>query len=462
MKKTKYKQKKAGTLGLVHLGCPKNQVDSEEILAVFADEGWQISGDPDNAEVLILNTCAFIDAAREESRQAISDAIQRKKDGRCSKVLVTGCLAQRYPETIASEFPDVDGVIGLGHTAELPLYLDKAFKGERPVISTPPPPEWQEIGARVLSTPSWTTYLRIGEGCDHTCSFCAIPSFRGSWRSRPAHLLVQELEQLTALGLKEAILVGQDTTLYGRETLGQWSLTRLVRELGKMEGLRWQRIMYAHPGRVDSELIDLFGEVENLARYIDMPFQHGDDGMLKRMKRAGTTARYLDIVRQLREVCPQIAVRTTFLVGFPGETEEEFENLCSFVREVEADHAGVFVYSHEEQTSAFLLENSVPRELAEERRSIVMEIQADISRRRLELLRGSEIEVLVEGRISDGRWLARSERDAPEIDGCVLIKGGSYRPGTMVRVVVDSTDTHDIFALPVKDSRKADTAAQQA
>lgn len=459
MKKTKYKQKTTKTLGLVHLGCPKNQVDSEEILAVFADEGWQISGDPDSAEVLILNTCAFIDAAREESRQAISDAVQRKKDGRCSKVLVTGCLAQRYPESIASEFPDVDGVIGLGHTAELPLYLDKTFKGERPVISTPPPPEWQEIGARVLSTPSWTTYLRIGEGCDHTCSFCAIPSFRGGWRSRPAEMLVQEVDQLTALGLKEAILVGQDTTLYGRETLGEWSLPKLVRELGRVDGLRWQRIMYAHPGRVDRELIDLFGEVDNLARYIDMPFQHGDDQVLKRMKRAGTTGRYLEIVRQLREVCPQIAIRTTFLVGFPGETEAEFENLCSFVREVEADHAGVFVYSHEDSTTAFEMANDVPRELAEERRGIVMEIQAGISGRRLEALRGTEIEVLVEGRIADGRWLARSERDAPEIDGCVLIDGGNHKAGSMVRVVVDSTDTHDIFAHPVKDHRKAVKAA---
>ncbi len=434
------------TLGLVHLGCPKNQVDSEEMLAVLAQDGWSLVGDPDDADVLVVNTCAFIDAARQESLSAIRDAVRRKKRGRCQKVVVAGCLAQRFAERLAREMPGVDAIVGLGHTEELPDYLRRTLRGERPVVCTPPPPEWQEVGARLMTTPPWTTYLRIGEGCDHTCSFCAIPSFRGGWRSRPAQKLVDEVRMLVDLGLKEAVLVGQDTTLYGRETRGEWSLARLVRELGKIEGLRWQRIMYAHPGRVDRSIVELFGDVPNLAAYIDLPFQHGDDGVLKRMRRAGSTAQYLRLLDDLRERCPRIAIRSTFLLGFPGETDEEFRNCLRFVETAQVDHAGTFVYSHEEDTPAYSMANDVPREVAEERRAMLMEVQRRISREKLGRLKGSEMDVLVEAHTGPGTMTGRSERDAPEVDGVVELTGCAARPGDIVRARVVESGDHDLKA----------------
>ncbi len=453
------------TLGLIHLGCPKNQVDSEEMLAVLALDGWTLVGNPDDADVLVINTCGFIDAAKEESIQAIRDAVRKKKRGRCRKVVVAGCLAQRYALDLADEFPGVDAVIGLGHTAELPNYVRSTFEGERPVISTPPPPEWQEIGGRLMTTPPWTAYLKIGEGCSHKCSFCAIPLIRGNWRSRPPELLIDEVKKLTNQGLKEAILIGQDTTLYGvdlRESPGEnWGLPRLVRELGKIDGLRWQRIMYAHPGRVSNEIVDLFGKVDNLAAYIDVPFQHGDDAVLKRMKRAGSAERYLEIVSLLRRQVPRIAIRSTFLVGFPGETQSEFERLCEFVKAAQLDHAGVFVYSPEDTTSAFEMTDTVPRETAEERAAEMMRIQAEISKDRLARLVGLKINVLVENKLGTGKWLARSERDAPEVDGSVTLLTNEAKLGDIVQATVTDSSVHDLIAVPAA-GHKTDTLAMSA
>lgn len=446
---TRTRTSRAKTLGLIHLGCPKNQVDSEEMLAVLATDGWTLVGDPDEADVLVINTCGFIDAAKEESIGVIRDAVDRKDRGECTKVIVTGCLAQRYSGKLAKDIPGVDAVIGLSQTAQLPAYIRSTFYGKRPVVATPPPPEWQELGGRLMTTPPWTTYLRIGEGCDHRCSFCAIPGFRGDWRSRPAEALLAEVGQLAAMGLKEAVLIGQDTTLYGKETRGEWSLPRLIRAMGKVEGLHWQRLMYAHPGRVTQELIYLFAEVPNLAPYIDMPFQHGDDGVLKRMKRAGNTTRYLEIVRLLRQARPEMAVRSTFLLGFPGETEQEFENALAFLREARLDHVGAFVYSHEDDTAAFDMVNDVPREVAEERRARLMALQAEISAERLASLAGEEIDVLVEAEVEEGQWIGRTWRDAPEVDGCTTLLMPEAVPGDIVRARVVDTSTHDIVAEPV-------------
>lgn len=448
MKKRNSRPQTEHTLGLIHLGCPKNQVDSEEMLAVLAQDGWTLVGDPDDAEVLVVNTCGFIDAAKEESLQVIRDAIGKKQHGQLKKVVVAGCLAQRYADKLAEEFPGVDAVVGLGHTADMADVVRSTFRGERPVISTPPPPEWQEIGARLMTTPPWTTYLKIGEGCDHNCSFCAIPSFRGKWRSRPAYLLLDEVRMLAGQGLKEVVLVGQDTTLYGHESRGQWSLARLIREIGAIEGVRWQRLMYAHPGRVDAETIRLFGDVANLAPYIDMPFQHGDDGVLKRMRRAGNTGRYLEVIAHLRERVPGIAIRSTFLVGFPGETDQEFEKLCEFVRQAQTDHAGVFVYSHEDGTPAYELKNNIPRAVAQERAAALMDIQSQISSTRLGRLVGTEVEALVEAPMGMGRWLARSERDAPEVDGTVTLLARKATAGELMRVKITESSTHDLTARP--------------
>lgn len=443
-----------GTLGLVHLGCPKNQVDSEEMLAVLAGDGWTLVGDPGDADVLVVNTCGFIEAARQESLAAIRAAVRRKRKGRCLKVIVAGCLAQRYAEQIAREIPGVDAVVGVGQTARMPEHVRAALRGERPVISTPPPPEWEELGARLMTTPPWTTYLKIGEGCDHRCSFCAIPGMRGDWRSRPPEKVLDEVRRLVEVGLKEAVLIGQDTTLYGREWASSGkgcTLAGLVRQIGEVSGLAWQRIMYAHPGRMTREIIELFGDVPNLAAYIDLPFQSGDDAVLKRMKRAGSRGRYLEVIGQLREREPDMAIRSTFLVGFPGESDAAFENTCDFVRQADLDHVGVFVYSREEGTDAHDLADEVPADVAEGRAARIMEIQAEISRRRIARLQGREIDVLVEYEVSRGRYIGRTERDAPEVDGTVTLSARRAHPGEIVRARVTETSTHDLTARPLDE-----------
>ncbi len=439
------------------------------MLAALAQDGWSLVGDTADADVLVVNTCGFIDAAKAESMAAIRDAVRLKRKGRCHKVVVTGCLAQRYAAQIAEEIPGVDAVIGLGQTLKIPEYVRSTFRGERPVISSAPPPEWQEIGARLLTTPKWTTYLKIGEGCDHRCSFCAIPGIRGDWRSRPPHLLIDEVKMLVDQGLKEVILIGQDTTLYGKDwnrpanalpVLGEagdnplngWSLPRLVRALGEIEGLKWQRIMYVHPGRVNQDLIDVFGEVGNLAPYIDMPIQHGDDGVLKRMMRAGNSDRYLEIIAGLRQKVQNISIRSTFLLGFPGETDEEYAKCRDFVGQAQMDHVGVFVYSEEDSTAAFQMENTVPRKIAEERASDLMSLQAEISASRLSGLVGSEMDALVESDLGGGRWLARTERDAPEVDGSMILHTRRAQIGELVRVTVTGSSIHDLTGQPVGEA----------
>ncbi len=450
----------AGTVGLIHLGCPKNQVDSEEMLAALAQDGWVLVGDPGDADVLVVNTCGFIEAAKQESIAAIRGALRQKRNGRCRGVVVAGCYAQRYAQEIARDYPDVDAVIGVGHNASLPRFVRAALEGERPVVAPKPCARWDGSGARLLTTPPWTAYIRIGEGCDHRCSFCAIPGIRGPWRSRPPELVLDEVRMMVDNGLKEAVLIAQDTTLYGKDwgrEGGGWTLAKLVREIGRIEGLRWQRIMYAHPGRITPEIIELFGDVGNLAAYIDLPFQHGDDAVLKKMLRPGSARRYLDLLGRLRERDAGVAVRSTFLVGFPGETDAAFERTCAFLEQAQLDHAGVFVYSREDGTTAYDLGGGPPADVAQERAARLMEIQAGISARRLASLVGREIDVLVEQKSRKGVWLGRSERDAPGVDGTVTLLARRARPGEIVRARVTGTSTHDMVARV--DDEPADKSA---
>jgi len=465
MKRTTPDRRTERTVGVIHLGCPKNQVDSEEMMAVLAEDGWALTGDPEDADVLVVNTCAFIEAAREEAYATIRRALARKRR-RCRKVVVAGCLAQRYAQQLAEQFPGVDAIVGVGETQRLPDILRRAMRGDRPVVVRQQPRQWNEVGVRLLSTPPWTAYVRIGEGCDHRCAFCAIPDIRGAWRSRPAEYILEEVRALVDGGLKEAVLVGQDTTLYGRDIrngggAGDWNLARLVREIGKIGGLRWQRIMYAHPARIGPETIELFGEVPNLAAYIDLPFQAGDDMLLKKMQRAGTAARYLELIRSLRERLPRIAVRSTFLVGFPGETDESFQRTCEFVRQAELDRAGVFVYSDEEGTPAYRGQPAVPGDVAQARAQELMQVQAEVSRRRLAALVGTRIEVLVEDREAPGRFSGRSERDAPEVDGRVVLHGAGLHPGTIVPAVVTASGVHDLEARVIDGPEESPADATQ-
>lgn len=451
-------------IGLVSLGCPKNLVDSEEMLGALVETGQAtLVGSADDAEVLVVNTCAFIESAKQESIDAILDAVARKERGEVRKVVVTGCLAQRYGSELSRDIPEVDAYLGIqsapqiagivfgtaasGRTA-LPMLGTGGGSGSNQVL--PVEDKYPLIPAtRIRATAPWTAYLKVSEGCDHACTFCSIPGFRGRHRSKPLERVVDEAKRLVDAGACELNLIAQDTTAYGMDLYQELALPRLLEQLGAIEGLRWVRLLYCYPTMMTDRLIRTMADTPNVARYVDIPLQHGDDGMLKRMKRGGTVTSYRRLFDRLRSAMPDIALRTTFLVGFPGEDDLAFENLKGFVEEAQFDRLGVFEYSPEEGTPGYEMTPRVPKRVASARRRTLMEVQQPISFRRNEALVGREINVLVEGQRGED-WITRSWRDAPEIDGTVRVRGASgAKPGEWLRVRVTSAAPYDLVAEPV-------------
>jgi len=427
-------------VSLISLGCPKNLVDSEEMLGAVAASGYEIEPEPARADVVVVNTCGFIESAKEESIEAILGAAQLKAGGRCRSLIVAGCLAQRYGRELAREMPEVDAFIGVGKNVELPEVIGRALAGERTLDSRPPGTSWTRNGHRVRSTPPWTAYLRVADGCVNRCSYCAIPDIRGPFRSRPPELVLAEAERMAKEGVLEVNLVGQDITRYG-EDIGGWNLERLLREIAQIDGLRWIRLLYCYPTRITDGLIELLATEPKICRYMDIPLQHGDDRVLAAMNRQGTRNEYLDIIRRIREACPEVALRTSFIVGFPGEGEREFDNLLSFVEEISFDRIGAFKYSPEDGTPAASMPKQVPQTVAARRYDRLMELALRISTERNRMMLGRDIEVLVES-----AGAGRSYRDAPEIDGMVRLVGEGTRPGEMVRATVTKTGEYDVEA----------------
>ena len=459
-------------IGLISLGCPKNLVDSEEMLGALVATGQAelVDANALNTDVLVINTCAFIESAKQESIEAILGAIRRKERGQASKVIVTGCLAQRYGDELARELPEVDAFLGiqsapliagvvLGGAATARKSLSPALS--LPMAGTPtsdtrnrvqPLPEKYPLvpPSRVRATAPWTAYLKVSEGCDHGCTFCSIPMFRGRHRSKPLAAVVDEAKRLADAGASEINLIAQDTTAYGMDLYQELALPRLLTELGKIDAIRWVRLLYCYPTMVTERLIKTMADTPNVAHYLDIPLQHGDDAQLKRMKRGGSQASYARMLERLRSAMPDVAVRTTFLVGFPGEEACTFENLVRFVQESRFDRVGVFTYSPEEGTPGFALTPTVPKKLARERRDVLMRAQQPISLAHNEALIGTEMEVLVEGRAENGTLLARSWRDAPEIDGIVRVAlaADTVQPGDWLRVRVTHAEFYDVTAVP--------------
>ena len=445
----------ATKVGLVQLGCAKNQVDGEEMLGALAGldgRAVQFVADKNDADVLIVNTCGFIGPAKEESIAAILDAVKRKGRGQVSKVIVTGCLAQRYGADLAREIPEVDAFLGI---ESAPLIGSVVF-GTRPrqinLVEQVADkyPLIPQTRLRATATP-WTAYLKISEGCDHTCTFCAIPGIRGKHRSKPIERLVQEARQLAASGAQELNLVAQDTTAYGMDLYGRLALPELLRALAEVEGIKWLRLLYCYPTMVRQPLLDALRDLPQVIPYIDMPLQHGDDGMLKAMKRGGSVEQYKRLFGKIRETLPDIALRTTFLVGFPGETDGQFENLLDFVREMRFDRVGVFTYSAEEDTPAFDLPDAVPPKVMRARRDALMAAQQPLSLANNQKWLGRTLDVLVESqRTESGRTdaIGRSFRDAPEIDGTVIVRGCDASPGTRVTARIVEAEPYDLYATP--------------
>ena len=439
-------------VGLVSLGCPKNQVDAEHIVYNLREEGYEIIPDAALADVAVINTCGFIESAKQEAIDTILEFCTLKSEGRIKAVIVTGCLAERYKAEIRSELPEVDAVVGLGANELLGEIIKKVLAGETADMSGD---KYSLIidARRIVSTETFA-YLKIAEGCDNHCTYCAIPSIRGRLRSRKIESIVDEAKWLAKVGFKEIILVAQDTTVYGLDLYGKPMICELLRELCKIGGLKWIRTLYSYPERITDELIELIASEEKLVKYLDIPIQHCNDRVLKRMNRKSTKAELVSLVKKLRERIPGVILRTTLIAGFPGETEEEFEELCEFVNEMKFDRLGCFAYSQEEGTPAALLPDQIDEEEKQRRADTVTETQMLISDRQSEERVGKDIEVVVEGW---DKWadcyFGRSYAEAPEVDGKIFFTSDSPRTvGEYVKVHIDGTMDYDLLGSVVNES----------
>ena len=406
----------------ISLGCDKNLADSEDMLGMLVEKGYEITNEEKEAEVIVINTCAFIHDAKEESVNSILEMAQYKETGRLKALLVTGCLAQRYQKEITEEIPEVDAVLGTGSWDELIQALDKVFDGEKYLDFQDVDRLPQAEGKRVITTGGYYDYLKIAEGCDKRCTYCIIPKLRGKYRSIPMEKLVSQAEYLASQGVRELIVVAQETTIYGQDLYGEKSLHILLKKLCRIPGIQWIRILYCYPEEIYPELIQTMKEERKICHYLDLPIQHCNDRILKRMGRRTTKAELVQIVETLRREIPDIILRTTLITGFPGETQEEHEELMEFIDTMEFDRLGVFTYSAEEDTPAARMPDQIEEEEKQRRQAELMELQQEISIDKGNARIGSEVEVMVEGKVADeNAYVARTYGDAPGVDGYLFI-----------------------------------------
>lgn len=433
----------APLLGLISLGCNKNRVDSEIALGLMKDRGYAFTADPAEADVLMVNTCGFIEAAKEESIDTILELAEYKKTGRCKVLVVTGCLSQRYENELLAEIPEIDVLLGVNQYALLPDAVEKALKGKR-THSCADDLTFIEHD-RVLTTPPYTAYTRIGDGCSNRCTFCAIPLIRGPYRSRSENLILQEIDQLAKQGVREHILVAQDTTRYGTDNGGHTALPSLMKKAAAIQGVDWLRVLYCYPDETNEELLDVLADTPNVCKYLDLPIQHIDPVLLRRMHRRGTDEDIIRCVKMAQE--RKLTLRTSIIVGFPGETEEQFQRLLDFIRFAKFDRLGAFTYSPEEGTPAARMEDQIPEEVKQERLDRLMNLQASISLEKNQARVGDVLNVLVTDHNEEGLCLGRSESEAPETDGEILFKakGKLPEPGQFVRVKITQADTYDLM-----------------
>lgn len=434
-------------IGMISLGCPKNQVDAEHMLALMDAEGWEIVDYVDGCDAVIVNTCGFIDDAKKEAIENILDMVELKKEGVISKIIVTGCLAQRYKDEIVKEIPEVDAVIGIGANGDIIKTVEEVMSGVDTIENYPPQCDLPLEGQRILTTPHYWAYLKIGEGCSNRCTYCTIPSIRGNMRSRSMENVIDEAKQLAESGVKELILIAQDTTSYGLDLYGELKLPELLNELCKIDSIEWIRLLYCYPDRITDELIETMKNQEKVVNYIDLPLQHADDKILKAMNRRGDQALIRNVISKLRAEIPDVVIRTTFIVGFPGEGEEEFETLAEFVNEIEFDRLGVFTFSPQEGTPAFDMEDQVDEDIKTRRGEVIMQDQYSIMEEKNNEKIGKTYKVVVED--YDGysdSYTGRTYMDAPEIDG--LVKFTSHKDldiGDFVDVEIFDVEDYDLI-----------------
>ncbi|HED06108.1 MAG TPA: 30S ribosomal protein S12 methylthiotransferase RimO [Ignavibacteria bacterium] len=422
-------------VNVITLGCSKNTVDSERLLNQLKLNNFNLINDANEAETVIINTCGFIEAARQESIDTILNAVALKRSGKLKKVIVAGCLSERYKDELQNEIPEVDVYFGTENYEGIINELGGKLK-------------YNLLGERLLTTPSYTAFLKISEGCDHPCSFCAIPLMRGKYHSKPMFDLVKEAEFLAGNNTKELIVIAQDTIAYGIDLYGKRVLAGLLNKLSEVEGIQWIRLMYAYPSKFPDDLIDIIAGNPKICKYLDIPLQHISDNVLKSMRRGINSKRTRNLLYKLKNRIPDLTLRTTFIVGYPTETEKEFNELCDFVKEIEFDRIGTFTFSVEENTASYLLGDPIPEKVKLERRDILMELQKEISFKKNKQLVGKKLSILVE-RLDGEFYIGRSYRDALEVDGEVLIpavSSGTIRPGNFYQCKIYDVDEYDLYA----------------
>lgn len=431
----------------ISLGCDKNLVDTEVMLGLLASKGHQMIDDETQADVIVINTCCFINDAKEESIQTILEMADYKKEGRLKALIVTGCLAQRYKNEIIEEIPEVDAVLGTTSYDKIVEAIDEALQGHSLVEMTDLDALPEVNTQRLVTTGGHFAYLKIAEGCDKHCTYCIIPKIRGNFRSVPMEKLLREAQELADQGVKELILVAQETTLYGKDIYGEKSLHKLLKELCKITGIQWIRILYCYPEEITDELIQVMKEEKKICHYLDLPIQHASNEILKRMGRRTSKEQLIEIIGKLRKEIPDIALRTTLITGFPGETEEQHEELMDFVDEMEFDRLGVFTYSAEEDTPAASMDGQIEESVKEDRQAELMELQQDIAFDLAEDMIGQEVLVLIEGKVADeNAYVGRTYKDAPNVDGLIFVNTDEeLMSGDFARVKVTGALEYDLI-----------------
>ena len=480
-------------IGFVSLGCPKNLVDSEVMIGLVQQAGHEVTPDAESADVLVVNTCAFIDSAKQESVDAILEMAELKRTGRCQRLVVTGCLAERYRDDLRAQIGEIDAVLGTGEVpaivgaissaeparpAAVPITLYRKGPGSTSSESRIPNPKsrlglaqgpastkarpgarspsylYDADTPRTLITPGHFAYVKVAEGCDYTCSFCIIPTLRGAYRSRSVESIVTEAHRLADRGVRELILISQDTTYFGVDRGERGALARLLRQLNQVEGIEWIRLLYLYPTTIRNDVLDAMADCEKVCRYVDLPLQHASAAVLKRMKRPGTGSSYRRLLDRIRTRIPDVALRTTLIVGFPGETPADFDELRAFVADVQFDHLGVFTYSHEDGTTAFALKDNVPASVKATRRNALMALQKRLVQKAQRRRVGQQVRVLVDGPAPDHGLVVRGRlaSQAPDIDSCVYltdIDPNDYRPGQLLEGVVVGARQYDLVVRPL-------------
>ncbi len=431
-------------VGMISLGCPKNQVDGELMLEKLNKAGFSVAQTIEDSDIMIINTCGFIEDAKREAIETILEVAEYKNAGLISSIVVTGCLAERYQEEIIKEIPEVDSVIGIGADKDIVKVCQKAAVG----ISTTFFPDKKLLpleGERMLSTPPHWAYLKISDGCDNKCSYCAIPGIRGGYAERPMESIIAEAKELAAKGVKEVIIIAQDTTKYGLQLYGEYMLAKLLKELVKIDGIEWYRLFYCYPDRVTDELIDVIANEEKVCSYIDIPLQHCNRDILRSMNRNGSYDSLKKLLTKMKNRIPDLSLRTTFMVGFPGETDEQFEELCRFIKDIEFDKMGCFAFSPEEDTPAFDFENQIDDKVKKRRAEVIMDIQYSITEKANKNRVGNIYKVIIDD-FTDGRYIGRSYLDSPEIDsGIIITTDKALNIGDFVNVRITDYDGYDLI-----------------